>query len=243
MIGKNKHKEATAGITGILLLYSLLALAPLAEAGSDHVTFHVDAYVADGYFSTDVSASGDTVTPGDKTTITFEAKRGGGSLYVELGSYGGATVNFDTPLTSVSIPVSGMTGIASVNVDLRGTLEGDLTVSGPGTLSINHLSWTSWGKKTVTLDASKAEEGDTIKVTLKLKYTGHIGAHGDTLLGDVTLISDQSLPGVAGSKSVVHTVKVQSSIFPGVPGFEIAIFLGAIGVVFLLQRKLKKQGK
>lgn len=237
---KMKRKEFVFPILGVLLLCSAFPLATTVNAASEHVTFHVDAYVAEGHFSADMVSSGDSVQPGGTTTISFEAKQGGGSLYVDLGSYGGSSISFNTPLSSVSIPVSGITGIASVKVDLRGSLEGDLSVQGLGSLSTSHLSWNSWGKKTVMLDAGNAKEGDTISITLTLKYTGHIGAHGDTFLGDVTLISDQSLPGVSGSKSVVHTVKVQKEgILPGVPGFEMLMTLTAVAAVMLLHRRMK----
>ena len=225
-------------VSALLLLCSLSLFITTVNASSVHVTFNVNAYVAEGYFSTDITSSGDKVNPGGSTTITFEAKQGQGSLYVDMGTYGSNSISFKTPLSSISIPVSGIPGVASANVDLRGSLEGDLTVNGPGTLSTNHLSWSSWGKKTVTLDATNAKEGDTITITLNLKYTGHIGAHGDTFLGDVTLVSDQALPGVSGSKSVDHTVKVTAS---GVPGFEIAIVIVAIAAVALLHKKLTKK--
>lgn len=232
-----KRKKLLFYFVGIVLCS--IALAQTVNASSEHISFHIDAYVADGYFSTDVTSSGNTVKPGEKTTITFKAQKGDGSLYVDLGSYGSQSISFDTPLSSISIPVGGVSGLASVNVDLSGSLEGDLIIDGPATLSKNHLSWTNWGEQTVTVDASNAEDGDTIKVTLDLKYTGHIGAHGDTVLGDVTLISSQSLPGASGSKSFVHTVNVKSSILPSVPGFELISLVSAFALILFWKRKRK----
>lgn len=238
MYKKVRSKIVVSGMASALIICGIIAFIPIAKAGSNHITFHVSVSVADGYFSTDVTTSSDSVEPGKSVTITFDAQQGAGSLYVDLGTYGGQDISFKTPLSSISVPVSGISGVASLNVDLRGSLEGDLTIDGPGSLSTSHLSWNSWGEKTVTLDASNAEEGDTITVTLDLEYTGHIGAHGDTMLGDVTLISDQSLPGVGGSDPVVVTVKVQKGgILPGVPGFEIALVACAIALVLLWKRK------
>ena len=72
-----------------------------------------------------------------------------------------------------------------------------------------------------------------------MEYTGHLGAHGDTMLGDITLISDQALPGVKCSNSVEHTVDVKKAgILPGIPGFEtIILFTGLIIVMFLYSNK------
>ena len=238
---KKSRKKFLCAIFGFMVLSGLLPFIDTGNAGSTHVTFHVNAYVAEGYFATDVTSSGDTVKPGEITTITFETKQAKGSLYVDLGSYGGSSISFNTPLSSISIPISGIAGVASVEVDLRGSLEGDLSVNGPGSLSTEHLSWRSWGKKTVTLKAANAKEGDTITITLNLKYTGHIGAHGDTVFGDVTLISMQSLPGVSGSKSVVHTMNVKKEILPGIPGFEILLVLSAILVAVILKNRIRKR--
>jgi len=226
-------------ISLLIFAYALPFLGTESRAGSTHTTFNLSTSVASGSFSTDISASGGSVKPGDSTTITFDAEQGGASLTVYLGSYGSESISFSTPLSSVSIPVSGISGVASVNVDLSGTLEGDLSVSGPGSLSTTHLSWGSWGKRSVTLNAANAKDGDKITITLNLEYTGHIGASGKTFLGSITLISPQSLPGVQGSPPVTLTVDVKESKGGGgIPGFEFPVFImaGAI-ILFAMKRR------
>jgi len=235
---KAKDIIVIGAISLLIVAYALPFLGIESRAGSTRTTFNLSTSVASGSFSTYISASGTSVKPGGSTTITFDAEQGGASLTVYLGSYGSESISFSTPLSSVSIPVSGISGVASVNVDLSGTLEGDLSVSGPGSLSTTHLSWNSWGKRSVTLNAANAKDGDKITVTLNLEYTGHIGASGKTFLGSITLISPQSLPGVQGSPPVTLTVDVKESKGVGsIPGFEMIIAIGAVIAAITLWKR------
>ncbi|MFQ6126997.1 MAG: hypothetical protein ACE5R6_20670 [Candidatus Heimdallarchaeota archaeon] len=240
----NKPKEAIGIFVAFLFLSASILLVLNTPANADtttHVTYSVNTSVASGSFSTDVSTSGDSVEPGGSTTITFDVQQGSALLMVDFGKYGSESITFDTPLSSISVPIYGIGELASIIVDLSGMLKGDLSVKGPGFLSTNHLSWSSWGKKSVTLDASNAEDGDTITVRLILEYTANIGATAETILGDKTLISPRRLAGVQGSPPVTLTVDVKKG---GIPGFELVVTLGAIIAVISLKKiKVKNERK
>lgn len=222
------------GITCLLIFISMINYV---KANTTKVNFSVDAYVCNGNLATYVTAAGKDVKPGGSTTITFELKKGSGYLTLNLGTYGSGSISFDTPLNEISIPVAGISGLASVNADLSGRIDGYLTVDGPATLSTTHLIWTDWGKKPVTLTTTEdAKDGDEITVTLNLKYTLNIGATGKTLLGDVTLISPQTIAGIDGSPPITLTINVKEKK-GGIPGFEIVGFVSAAAIYVFLYRK------
>ena len=234
-------KKLLFGMTCLLIFVGMLNYN--AKADATKVNFSVDAYVCSGNLATYVTATGKDVKPGGSTTITFELKKGSGYLSLDLGAYGSGSISFDTPLNEISIPVAGISGLASVNADLSGRIDGYLTVDGPATLSTTHLIWTDWGKKSVTLTTTEnAKDGDEIVVTLNLEYALNIGVTGRSLLGDITLISPQTIAGIEGSPPVTLTVNVkEKKEGGGIPGFEIVGFISAAAIYVFLYKKDKDE--
>jgi len=68
------------------------------------------------------------------------------------------TKNFDTPIGRLSIPVFTV-GVASISADIIGSLEGTISVSGPGSVDVTTLRWDDWGPKSVIITVSNYAKG------------------------------------------------------------------------------------
>lgn len=172
--------------------------------------------------------------------IPASFSQGSSSLTLDLGTYGTHTVTFNTPIGTISIPVSGIPG-ASVNLDITGSITGSITTSGPASASPTTLAWESWGSKTVTIDATNAKDGDVIEATLSGSYSVSIGA-SVTLLGMTTNLFTVPMSNLSGSPSVTANIGVSSS--PPIPWLYIFIAIIIVVIVagsilYLRKRKPK----
>jgi hypothetical protein len=166
------------------------------------------------------------------------------SLTLDLGIYGTRTITFDTPIGTISVPVAGVTG-ASINVDITGSITGSIATSGPGSASPTSLSWTSWGSKTITIDAAQSKSGDTISETLSTFYTVSIGV-SVTVLGYTTQLFSVPVRSIPGSPSVTANISV--SAFPSIPWLYIGIAVVIVvaiagGIVYSRKHRPKAQTK
>lgn len=185
-------------------------------------------------FRVDCSGSSAKVKPGESTTVAFNCKGGTGTVTVTaLGGTGSAS--FETPLGAASIPVAGVAGVATVNVDIQGSLVGAVTSSGGATVASSRLTWSSYGSQSVTLQApSTATPGTRYTVTLSPEYTATVGGSIKSSLGSAEIISF-TVP-VAKAPSAQATVEV---VAPGpLPGFEAPLaVIGLLVMAFLWSRR------
>jgi hypothetical protein len=179
------------------------------SASPARVRFDISRGAIFAYFSVECVASSPDVqlTPGSSTTISFIANSAPAEVGVEvLGQT--ASQSFDTPIGTLSIPVFTV-GVATVNVDIVGGLDGTISASGPGSVSKRTLSWSGWGTQSVTVTISPdAEPGNTIRVTLLLEYTVDIGASASIPIVGRQTIGSISAAELSGSPSVTTTIQV-----------------------------------
>ena len=235
-------KKFAAATFFVCVMMLLIPMNTTASSNNERVTFAVSVSIASGSFSTNVITSDVNVKPGESVVLSLDAQKGPATLRVNLGSYGSPSITFDTPIGTLKVPVTSIL-VATVNVDVNGSLTGDLSVQGPGTLSSQSLEWSTWGSKSVTVNASPtAEEGDAIKVTLTLKYRVSLGASATVpFIGTQTIIPFQSLGELRGSSSVVATVHVGTGgdWIPGKLSLELAAIFAillVLGLVFAAKK-------
>ena len=238
------RKELLSALFLTLIALSATICLLGVRAASSSVSFSLGVSRVTGTFNVDCSLEDATVAPSSSVDIHASVAQKSSSLTLDLGTYGTHTVTFDTPIGTVSVPVSGITG-ASINLDITGSITGSITTSGPGSASPTSLSWTSWGSKPITIDATQAKDGDSIKPTLSASYTVSIGV-SVTVLGYTTQLFSVPVRSLSGSPSVTANIGVSAS--PTIPwlyiGVAIIIVVTVVGgAVYLRKRKPKVQEK
>lgn len=221
---KMRGRKAITVITLSLFLVSfispLVSIRTQGSAHNTHITFSLDNSVASGSFSTDIYANplDDIIKPGSTTKININVQPGPASLSVTVPSYGYGgynfggtyTINFETPLGALALPVAGNMA-AGVYADLIGNLECMLSISGPGHLSSNKISWDTWGSKSIEVYADSSKDSGIISVSLKFGYSGKIGLHIHVeYLGDYQIVSPQTITLLDGSESLTLKIKVNT---------------------------------
>jgi hypothetical protein len=153
-----------------------------------------------------VSDTNIQVNPGSSKTISFDVKSAPGEVGV---TFSGQTVskNFDTPLGTISIPAYSI-GVATANVDITGRLDGTVTVAGPASVDRETLSWSGWGSRSIKININPdAMVGDSVRVTLSLRYTVDIGVSVSTIIGNQT-IANVSAAQLSGSPPITTTGQI-----------------------------------
>jgi hypothetical protein len=233
-------------ILSIILVSSIQTGGPRVEAAASDVSFSaaVASWIS-GDFHVQASLDDSSVAPGSNASIQATVAEKTSSLTLTLPGYGSHTITFSTPIGTESVPVIGIPG-ASVNVEITGQIQGAVSVSGPGSVSPDPVSWSSWGSNTIIVDASQAKDGDTISAALSLEYVVSIGV-SVTILGQVTRILELPVTGLSGYPQVTARVSVSSSV--AVPwlyiGIWIAVPVAAVlaGVAIYRKRRSSKKQK
>jgi hypothetical protein len=214
------------------------------KAKTSNVSFSVSISRVSGTFNVEGSLQDTSVPPSGTVDVDASVAKGSSSLTLDLGTmYGTHTVQFDTPLGTTSIPVTGVPG-ASINVEVTGGIDGSITTSGPGSTSPNPISWTAWGSKSIAIDASQAKDGDPIGLTLSLFYTVSISV-SVTVLGQTTTLFSIPAGSLSGSPSVQARINVSSA--PPIPWLYVAIGIAILvvtvvaGVAIYCKKRVSKK--
>lgn len=240
-----KRIFAISAASSIMLMLLFVSGAPQASAATTNVTFDASYYTTvSGSFGAAIVCADSTVTPGGEVEIDFTAEQGTASLTLNLGTYGGSyTLNTDTPLGTTHIPLTSIT-VADVGVDITGRMDSNINVSGPGSVNMQSLSWSTWGVKTVVVDASNAEAGDTILLTMSLEYVVNIGASAVIdIFGFYTQtidIFDVDLGSLPASQTIQVQIDVESAGFDMMLIIIILIIIIVAVTVAVLAMKMKK---
>ncbi len=234
-------------VISVLLAFTLLSVnaIPLVEAQEDTnsqtVTFTSTNASVSGTFEVIIEyPEKPTVAPGETRDIIITLTSGDADLDFTITSLvGTATYGHDssTPLGNVTEVLTGGYGV--YNAHFVTSLSGELSVTGPGTLSETDLSWTSYGvAKTITVDAATAVDGDVINVDLDLKYNVSVSVD----ISGVLTYLDEDLGVLEGSISIPITVKGPASDMTMIIIIVIivAVIITAIGGAFAMK---KKKGK
>lgn len=240
----NKVPFIILAIVSSMLLFQDLAGHVAVMAESKNISFDFDYPIVKGSHQVSISVPDGFVEPNASTTGDMTVNGGKMNITINVPDVGSTSVLVDS-LGEQDLPVPSLNYMGvGVFLKIKGTIEGQLDVAGPGLVDKTSFEWVSFGSQPFRLNATTiAQEGDTINMTLReIEYALHIGvtAKNVPILGDVDLIQYQKIGSVEGSPSSVSgTFKVQRNppLLYMVPWIVAAAFASASGVVGILYFK------
>lgn len=229
-------------VLAFAILFVLCALAlgqPIecsesVSAAPMTVKFDIFESAISGTFRTKGDVGNDvTIKPGDQLQLTVSAQQSSGTLTLDLGAFGKHSVDFDTPLGTVSIPIAGVPGVMTANMDITGSLTGTLS-AGDGSLDKTDLRWTSWGTKGITFDSTGVLDGTDVTIRLRLYYTFSLGVSvGILILGNQQLLSED-VSDVQGSPTLSMKIRVRSAPEASFTSEMLPILLGVVIIIIAI---------
>ncbi len=225
--GKATKLASIGVIISLVLIGSLLFSAGAASPNPDVVRFDLaqDPFIAYFTINCSVSETSLELKPGQSKTISFNTSAATSEIGINILGQRLAGA-FNTPIGTLSVPILSA-GVVSGNIDLKGKLEGSISVSGPGTMDQQNLTWAGWGERSLTITVSdSAQAGDTILITMQPYYTVDVGASTTLLFFFNVPIADITALRMAGSPSLTVSITV---INP--QSFPTEIIIGGVALV------------
>jgi hypothetical protein len=237
----------------------LIALAsvhwtPQAVAESKSVKFEQDFDLFTVNFSASMNIPDGSLPPNGTTTFTPSTSAGKMTINVTIPSYSPVSMQVD-PIGQNNYTIPGLVytipgvGNISLALMLKGTINGDLSAVGNGTLNMDSLEWTDYGGRDVVLNAtSEAKEGELVNVTLSdVEYSVYAGIKAEGDIGgqhyEFIIIERAKLGSISGNpSSVTGTFRVEYPFPFGIVLWAVAGVLG-IASIAIAALYMKSKGE
>lgn len=235
-------------IVSSCLLIALVGIhqTPQALAESKNVKFALDFDLFSVNFSASISVPDGSLAPNGTTTFDPSVSAGKMTISLEIPDNPPVSIQVD-PIGQNNYTIPGLNytypgvGNISLALMLKGTINGDLSAAGNGTLNADSLEWIALGGKDVSLNAtSEAKEGELVNVTLSdIKYTVYAGIKAEGDIGgqhyEVIIMERAKLGSIDGNpSSVTGTFRVEYPFPFGVVLWAVAGVLGVASIVIAI---------
>jgi ribosomal protein L40E len=240
-------------ICGLLIIASNFRDLPSVKAKSEKVSFSLHSLKPVEFsanFNTSIEVVDGSLEPNGTTTVSIRARaidknKMNMSLWLPAGEEPEPIpIAFDVdplPENNKTISITKEGKILNLTLTLKGSIEGDLEVQGPGHLSAR--SWKWQGSQIYLTNSSKAKVGDQINVTLRnirynmsAKLLYYYNSSGTFIPYHSEINGSNAIPqSVVGTFKIEYPFPWRTAVWGGVAALGVSSF--AFGVLCTISKR------